>query len=444
MRKIVKKLGIPLLSAATLLAPASAFAANSAAEQNNTSPGVVNNPHGAYLTGVYPNMFAQAGYTKKEINAKINAAWQQLFHGNPGTNPDLYDGQAVYYQLTPDMAYVEDIGNHDVRTEGMGYAMMIAVQLNHQKEFNSLWNFAKTNMQIKSGKTKDFFAWHTKTDGTIIDQGVAPDGDQWIAAALSFAAGRWGNDEGIYNYEKEAKQILNAMWHNADSGGINMFDKTTYLSTFSPPGAINFTDASYSLPAFYKIFASVNPEDKDLWEKAASAGEQLLQNAANPNTGLAPCYSNFDGTPFTPPWDKSADSYGGNFNEDAWRAIANANIDAAWFGVKPWQTQYSNTLENFFESQGMNTYNSRYHIDGTPINTNLVSYEPQVHSPGLVSMNASSAISATNSNKMDFVNQLWNLDIPSGHARYYDGFLYMLGMLYDSGQFQIWWPADRH
>jgi oligosaccharide reducing-end xylanase len=223
-----------------------------------------------------------------------------------------------------------------------------------------------------------------------------------------------------------------------------MFDKTTYLSTFSPPGAINFTDASYSLPAFYRIFASVNPEDKDLWEKAASAGEQLLQNAANPNTGLAPCYSNFDGTPFAPPWDQSADSYGGNFNEDAWRAIANANVDAAWFGVKPWQTQYSNTLENFFESQGMNTYNSRYHIDGTPINTNLVSYEPQVHSPGLVSMNASSAISATNSNKIDFVNQLWNTDIPSGHARYYDGFLYMLGMLYDSGQFQIWWPADRH
>jgi len=54
-------------------------------------------------------------------------------------------------------------------------------------------------------------------------------------------------------------------------------------------------------------------------------------------------------------------------------------------------------------------------------------------------MNATSAISATNPNKLEFVHQLWDTDIPSGTARYYDGLLYMLGMLYDSGKFQIWW-----
>ncbi|WP_026695398.1 hypothetical protein [Peribacillus kribbensis] len=88
----------------------------------------------------------------------------------------------------------------------------------------------------------------------------------------------------------------------------------------------------------------------------------------------------------------------------------------------------------------MDTYNSRYHLDGTPIKTNLVWYEPLQHSPGLVSMNAASAISATNPNKMEFVNQLWNTEIPTGHGRYYSGFLYILGLLYDSGNFKIWWP----
>lgn len=61
------------------------------------------------------------------------------------------------------------------------------------------------------------------------------------------------------------------------------------------------------------------------------------------------------------------DGYPQNFQEDAWRVIANANIDALWVGVQPWQTQYSNTLEAFFESQGVLTYVSRYHLDGTPL-----------------------------------------------------------------------------
>ena len=97
----------------------------------------------------------------------LDAAWEQLFHGAPGTAPDYYDGQSIYYQVSPDQAYVTDVANHDVRTEGMGYAMMIALQLGKKHEFDSLWNFAKTNMQLQDGPTKHFFAWHTKIDGTI-------------------------------------------------------------------------------------------------------------------------------------------------------------------------------------------------------------------------------------------------------------------------------------
>jgi oligosaccharide reducing-end xylanase len=44
----------------------------------------------------------------------------------------------VYYTVGEDMAYVEDIGNADVRTKGMSYGMMIAVQLDKKKEFNRL------------------------------------------------------------------------------------------------------------------------------------------------------------------------------------------------------------------------------------------------------------------------------------------------------------------
>ena len=41
------------------------------------------------------------------------------------------------------MGYIEDIANNDVRTEGMSYGMMIAVQMNRKEVFDSLWKWAK-------------------------------------------------------------------------------------------------------------------------------------------------------------------------------------------------------------------------------------------------------------------------------------------------------------
>ncbi|WP_405583384.1 glycosyl hydrolase family 8 [Streptomyces sp. NBC_01190] len=428
-----RKLTVAVLCAAALAAsaPTSALALG--------GPGGPVGPGGpGHQPRVLTNVFARAGYKNKDVNDKLEATWQQLFHGDPGTAPTHGDGQSIYYQMTPDMAYVEDIGNQDVRSEGMGYAMMIAVQLGHKQEFDSLWNFAQTNMQIKSGGEKYYFAWHTNTSGKVLATGVAPDGDQWIAAALAEAAGRWGNGEGTYDYGSQAELILHAMWHASDSGGVNIFDAASSLPTFSPPGAVTYSDPSYALPAFYKVFAKADPTDNVQWEKAYVAGEQLLQKAADPTTGLAPCYANFDGTPHFGRGETVNDNaYGHNFQEDAWRAIANANVDASWEGVKPWQTQYSNTLEGFFEGQGVTTYVSRYHLDGTPLTVGQNTYEP-AHAQGLVAMNSTAAISATDSDSRAFVQDLWNTAVPSGQARYYDGMLYLLGLLYDSGQFRDW------
>lgn len=290
-------------------------------------------------------------------------------------------------------------------------------------------------MQHKSGNTKYYFSWHTKPDGTVIDTGVAPDGDQWITAALVLAAERWGSGKGIYDYKQQAHQILHAMWHDADqSGGVNMFDKKTYLPTFSPPGTVNFTDPSYSLPAFYPMFALADSSYAALWAHAYKASENLLKNAANPKTGLAPDYSKFDGTAYGPSWGPQHQY----FEFDAFRAISNANIDAAWFGVKPWETTYSNAIEKFFYSQGINTYGNNYALDGTLLKTS------SGHSTGLVAMNASSAIAATSPYKNKFVQALWNESIPTGHWRYYDGMLYMLGLMYDSGHFRMWWAPGHN
>jgi oligosaccharide reducing-end xylanase len=428
------KLGTAALSALAI------FGSTATAQAAAPGPDPSSSARGVH----YPDVFAAAGYSRGAVDQKIQAAWQQLFHGDPGSDATHRDGRSIYYQVSPDMAYVEDIGNQDVRTEGMGYAMMIAVQLGHKHEFDSLWNFAKTHMQLTTGSTKYFFAWHTRTDGSVIDPGVAPDGDQWIAAALSFAAGRWGNGTGIYDYAPEARQILHAMWHEHESGGVDMFKSTTYLPLFTPPAtSLDFTDPSYALPAFYKVFAVADPSDAELWQKAYDAGEKLLVDAHDPATGLAPCYSTWSGAPQPAPWSPGPDSYGSTFQEDAWRAIANANVDAAWWGAKPWQTAYSDTLETFFAGQGVSTYVSRYHLDGTPLANGQNTYEP-AHAEGLVAMNSTSAITASSPQRTAFVRDFWNTPIPTGQARYYDGMLYLLGLLYDSGNFRVWGPVTGH
>ena len=94
----------------------------------------------AFETGVYPNLFKDyLGKSDEEIQAKIDSAFHQLFYGDDAT-------ERVYYPVGSDMAYISDIANEDVRSEGMSYGMMIAVQLNKKEEFDRLWKWTKTYM----------------------------------------------------------------------------------------------------------------------------------------------------------------------------------------------------------------------------------------------------------------------------------------------------------
>ena len=52
--------------------------------------------------------------------------------------PRLYSFSAGRNARGP-LAYITDWANHDVRTEGMSYGMMIAVQMNKKREFDALW-----------------------------------------------------------------------------------------------------------------------------------------------------------------------------------------------------------------------------------------------------------------------------------------------------------------
>jgi oligosaccharide reducing-end xylanase len=403
-------------------APASITLAPSTATPT-PQPTATPQPIGAFESGQYRNLFTELlGKSEAEIAQKIDRAWQQLFYGDNDT-------QRVYYPVGRDMAYIKDIGSDDIRSEGMSYGMMLAVQLDKQEEFNKLWKWAHTYMLQKDGPYKGYFAWHNREDGSQIDANPASDGEEWFAMALLFAANRWGNGTGIYNYQAEAQKILDVMLHKSeeDNGlATSMFDPDTKQIVFVPAGRnATFTDPSYHLPAFYELWARWADKDNDFWKAAAQASRAFFKTAAHPETGLMPDYAEFDGQPNADPTHK-------DFRYDAFRVASNVALDWSWFAADPWAVEQSNRVLDFFRSQGMDTYPSLYTIDGTPLSGE--------RSAGLIAMNAVAGLAANPDRSKDFVQALWDLEIPSGQWRYYDGLLYFLALLQASGHYRIYTP----
>jgi oligosaccharide reducing-end xylanase len=394
---------------------------------------------GAYATGKYPNLFKELGHTDKEIRARIDAAFQQLFHGDTAT-------QAVYFEAGKNengpLAYVSDVPHHDIRSEGMSYGMMIAVQLNKRAEFDALWNYSMTYMYVSAPEhpSEGYFSWSLKRDGTPNEETPAPDGEEYYVMALYFASHRWGDGKGIYNYHQWADKVLTTMRHHPLKSGqtkfgprtiATMVNDTTKMIRFVPGVERGgFTDPSYHLPAFYELWARWGPkEERSFWAQAADTSRVFFQRSTNSVTGLMPNLANFDGTPLM--FGRSnRSSY---FSFDAWRTASNWSVDWAWWQKDPGERTLSNRIQAFFASQGMSSYGDQYTLDGKVVESR--------HANGLIATNAVASLAATDARKRDFVEALWNAPIPQELVeRYYDGLLYIMSLLHCSGNYRIWPP----
>jgi oligosaccharide reducing-end xylanase len=383
-------------------------------------------PSGAGVTGQYRNLFKEyLGKTDAEIDARVQGAWRQLAEGD-------VDSQRLFYPVAGDMMYIPDIANNDVRTEGLSYGMMITVQLDRQKEFNAIWKYAKHHMQYSAGPLRGYFAWHTAFNGRRLNAGPAPDGEEWFVMALFFAAHRWGNGEGIFNYAAEAQALLRTMLHKHEEPGrgriTSMFDPVAKQILFVPDRPTErFSDPSYHLPAYTELWArwAADAADRRLLAEITQISREVFHKAAHPKTGLMPDYSNFDGTPVA--------RFGHeDFRYDAWRTLSNPALDWSWWGADPWQVEQSNRVLTFLASHG-DKVPDRFKIDGTPVSTDF-------NTPGLVAMAATAALAADRPIGEPWVQKLWDLPMPTGRQRYYSGMLTMMALLECGGQFQIHQP----
>lgn len=88
----------------------------------------------------------------------------------------MFEGpDKIYWENDEGLGYVMDTGNHDVRTEGMSYAMMIAVQYGRKDVFDKLWGWVMKYMFMTEGLHQGYFAWSVDPSGVPNADGPAPD-----------------------------------------------------------------------------------------------------------------------------------------------------------------------------------------------------------------------------------------------------------------------------
>jgi len=329
----------------------------------------------------YANLFVTvSGKTQAESDQKIDTAWSTLFNPN-GSGKIYFNGPGN------DESYVKDIYNGDVRSEGMSYGMMTAVQLDHQTEFDRLWSWVKNHMANGTGEIR----WSCQTSGSGCAGGGAPDGEEYMATALIFASHRWGDSTGPAKiaYSTEAKWVLDLI-------RTKYFNSEYHLVKFV--SSSNNVDPSYVLPAFYKVWACFDPANAEFWTEAVTAGRAYMQKVVDGN-GVCPYQTSMTGT----------NPQGAN--SDSLRCVVNLMMDWYLFGEDTWQ---KDTYAPKFGS-----YSNSHNNGGAQ-----------------VGCNATLGFALPASSGKTFVDKLWSTGVPS--SNYWDGVLYMLGMLHVSGNFRIW------
>ena len=391
---------------------------------------------GAFYSGVYRNLFLKAGYTPAAIDRKVAKAYHDVFEGP----------NKVYFEVGDSMAYVSDVKNHDARTEGLSYGMMIAVQLNKKDVFDRIWRWSKKYLQHQDGPREGYFAWSINPKTMKRNsEGTASDGELYFITDLLFAANRWGNNTGI-NYYQEARRILDAMWKKNGAGNIyNIINTEHKQITFTPEGDnYNWTDPSYQLPAFFEIWALYAKDGhQQFYKDCADTARAFLHRACDPITGLNPDNSEFSGKPHGK-WIQPA------FRFDSWRVPMNIAMDYVWFRKdKTWQEDYARRFQNFLRSKGINKFEDQFNLDGSRPDFILPAGNVRKlrHSLGLVATAASASLINRDDRSLDFVRALWNAKLEpyeDGYFDpYYDGLLYLFSLMHLSGKYQVIKPINN-
>ncbi len=155
-------------------------------------------------------------------------------------------------------------------SEGIGYAMVIAVYMNDQNLFNNIWH---TTASSDANGLMNWYINGNGATGTASESGSggATDGDEDMAWALLMAAKQWpGQSIGGTTYQNLAIAQINRLYAYINGQGL----------TVTAGDSFNAINPSYFDPAYYREFsnASTIPANKTGWLTVASNCYTILNN----------------------------------------------------------------------------------------------------------------------------------------------------------------------
>jgi len=299
-----------------------------------------------------------------------NGDWVALYRVNNNTKTQLLYAWNHYRDtFVQSYGQIIDPATGITTSEGQAYGMLRAALMNDEDAFKGIWLW--TQHQLQHRLDDNLLSWQWK-DGVQLDSANASDADLDIALALLFASKVFENEE----YYADAQKIIKDIWRQS----VVSINGTYYLlpaeKTVSARGSGYLLNPSYFSPAHYRIFAEVDTERKDEWQKLADDTYKTLARLRTftpDSVGLPPNWAIVHAKTGAL---ESASPYitqGGadQFSYDAFRTFWRVALDVAWYDAEA-GTEYLRTVGTFFEREWKKyrSFTDAYYLNGSRVRTN--------------------------------------------------------------------------
>jgi endo-1,4-beta-D-glucanase Y len=222
----------------------------------------------------------------------------------------------AFVQECPDGSAVVVKDGGQVVSEGIGYGLLISVNMDDQALFDGLWQFYGDHLDENG--LMNWSVGVCDAPGNNMAHAAA-DAELDTLMALLQAQAAWGG-----SYAQDAATLASAVlaYEVEDCDGRLTLKPGDVWGGCSDMTGETRINPSYFAPGYYRAFAKAFAADADQWSTLLEGSYELLAPMQTRLDGLFPDWAGADGT----------DWYGSSYGYDACRVPWRLAVDFAWSG----------------------------------------------------------------------------------------------------------------
>ncbi len=303
-------------------------------------------------------------------------------------------------------------------SEGIGYGMLISVNMNDKPLFDDLFGYYNIHLGPNG-----LMNWIIDSLGNNFFglQGSATDAEEDVAYALILADRQWGSG-GSINYMQAAINLINKIFEYEVDTVYNLPKSGDEF------GGLYRVNTSYFAPAYYRAFGYYTGNSQ--WDSVINGCYNYLMFINNDTTGLVPDWCQPDGTPMPPCPPPFTCKY--SYHYDATRTPWRIGMDYLWYGEVR-ANNFCSLISSFARSVGSSNILDDYALNGTVLGT--------FHNNAFIGPFGTGAM-ATSSTYQNFCDSIYRENVTTYSTRwnYYNSSLKTLTLLVQTGNFISLYP----